>query len=272
MSLDDPNSRGCVADSKTSSAKRLPVTRVLGVRCHVADPADACESVLAAAGDQAGGYVCFCNVHVLMEAQHRGGQFDALESARLVFADGAPVAYLQRRGGLRGAQRVAGPDIMASVMSRGREMNLRHFLLGGTPELTEDLEATASDAFPGISIAGRHSPPFGPIVDAVDEQAVELIQRSGANVVWVGLGTPKQDRWMHTHADRLSQCLMLGVGAGFDFMAVRNGVRRVGCSITDWSGPSDCCQNRAVWGRVISPPTRGSQYPSPVHAQPDRRR
>src|SRR4051812_28832 len=100
-----PNGGG-VTGSKGQSARHLPATRVLGVRCQVADPAGACESVLAAAREHVGGYVCFCNVHVLMEAQDRGGQFDALESARLVFADGAPVAYLQRRGGLLGAQRV----------------------------------------------------------------------------------------------------------------------------------------------------------------------
>jgi N-acetylglucosaminyldiphosphoundecaprenol N-acetyl-beta-D-mannosaminyltransferase len=219
MSHDDLSNRVGVAGSKASSATSLPVTRVLGVRCHAADPAKACDSVLAAAGEHAGGYVCFCNVHVLTEAQYGGGQFAALESARFVFADGAPVAYLQRRGGLLGAQRVAGPDLMASVMSRGRGMNLRHFLLGGTPELTECLAATATNAFPGIEIAGRHSPAFGPISDVVDETAVELIRGSGADVVWVGLGTPKQDQWMHTHADRLGGCLMLGVGAGFDFMA-----------------------------------------------------
>jgi N-acetylglucosaminyldiphosphoundecaprenol N-acetyl-beta-D-mannosaminyltransferase len=196
-----------------------PAGDVLGVRCVSSDLDGAARSVVAMACDRQGGYACFCNVHVLMLAQRIPELREALCAARVVFPDGAPVAWLQRRGGLAGASRIAGPDLMPRVFELGQRFGLRHYLLGSTEHVLRRCERTLGRAFPAAQIVGTCSPPFSDL-DARENAAVLVAIRNAApDLVWVGLGAPKQELWMRAHAQSVAPALALGVGAAFDFVA-----------------------------------------------------
>lgn len=203
------------ADGQTSALTFCPV---LGVECFAGDPETAARAVLERALHGSGGYCCFCNVHVLGLVQRHENVRRALENAWIVFPDGAPVAWLQRRFGAA-AHRVPGPDLMPRVLGLGLPAGLRHFLFGSTPQVLDVLQERVRAAYPGIRIAGAVSPPFELSSEHRWRQAIDEISRTEPHVVWCALGAPKQELWMHRYADELSPALVLGVGAAFDFLA-----------------------------------------------------
>jgi N-acetylglucosaminyldiphosphoundecaprenol N-acetyl-beta-D-mannosaminyltransferase len=203
------------SDGQTSAFTFSPV---LGVECFAGDPETAARAVLERALQGSGGYCCLCNVHVLGLVQRHESVRKALEDAWIVFPDGAPVAWLQRRFGFV-AQRVAGPDLMPRVLELGLPAGLRHFLFGSTPQVLDVLQERLRAAYPGIGIAGAVSPPFELSSEHRWRQAIDEISRTEPHVVWCALGAPKQELWMHRYAYELSPALVLGVGAAFDFLA-----------------------------------------------------
>jgi N-acetylglucosaminyldiphosphoundecaprenol N-acetyl-beta-D-mannosaminyltransferase len=203
------------SDGESSGLARCPV---LGVECFAGDPATAARAVAERALAGSGGYCCFCNVHVLGLVQRHENVRRALEDAWIVFPDGAPVAWLQRRFGVV-SQRVPGPDLMPSVLGLGLPAGLRHFLFGSTPQVLDALQERLRAAYPGIRIAGALSPPFELTSEHRWGWAMDEISRTEPHVVWCALGAPQQELWMHRHANGLSPALVLGVGAAFDFLA-----------------------------------------------------
>jgi N-acetylglucosaminyldiphosphoundecaprenol N-acetyl-beta-D-mannosaminyltransferase len=165
-----------------------------------------------------GGYVCLCNTHVLVSALHDSELHGALRKAWLVLPDGAPVAWLQRRlgGQDRVATRVAGPDLMLRVIDEGREVGLRHYLLGSSDSTLERLRLRLERQLPGCRIVGSYSPPFAERWEPAPSEW-HVIRSADADIVWCSLGAPKQELWMGRNAHRLSPSLVVGVGAAFDF-------------------------------------------------------
>lgn len=196
----------------------LALFPVLGVECFAGNQATAARAVAERALAGCGGYCCFCNVHVLGLAQRHEDVRRALGDAWIVFPDGAPVAWLQRRFGVA-SQRVPGPDLMPRVLGLGLEAGLRHYLFGSTPQVLDALQERLRAVYPGIRIAGALSPPFELTSERRWGWAVDEISRTEPHVVWCSLGAPKQELWMHRYADGLSPALVLGVGAAFDFLA-----------------------------------------------------
>ena len=135
------------------------------------------------------------------------------------FPDGAPVAWRQRRNGTARAERIAGPDLMPLVIDAGREHGLRHYLFGATPAVLDRLERNLLVSFPGAQIVGTSSPPFRAMNAPEEREAVAAITAVEPHIVWVGLGTPKQDLWMHRLSPDLGGVLAMGVGAAFDFIS-----------------------------------------------------
>jgi N-acetylglucosaminyldiphosphoundecaprenol N-acetyl-beta-D-mannosaminyltransferase len=192
---------------------------VLGVEYFVGDVAAAGSAVLRRVESGLGGYSCLCGVHGIVTAQHSESMMRALEGAWLNFPDGAPVAWLMRRHGARDARRVAGPDLMPHVIEAGQDAGIRHFLFGSSPGVLERLERRLLERFPRAIIAGSISPPFRELSDEENERFAAQIVASGAHIVWVGLGLPKQDEWLHRSAGLFAPAVGLGVGAAFDFLA-----------------------------------------------------
>ncbi len=192
---------------------------MLGVEYFIGDLRSASQLVLDRAHSGAGGYSCLCGVHGIVAAQHSDTMMESLDDAWMNFPDGAPVAWLMRRFGARGARRIAGPDLMPLVIEDGQDGGTSHFLFGSTPEVLERLERKLLERHPRAIIAGKISPPFRPLSDEENAVVADEIVRSGADIVWVGLGLPKQDEWLHRSANMFAPAIGLGVGAAFDFLS-----------------------------------------------------
>jgi N-acetylglucosaminyldiphosphoundecaprenol N-acetyl-beta-D-mannosaminyltransferase len=188
---------------------------VFGVDCVAGDLATATDLVIEQARNGSGGYICLANVHVVVTAGRNTTLNSALGGARAVFADGAPVAWMQRRAGLA-ASRVAGADLMASVLDRGRAASLRHFLFGSTDALQDELMRGIASSYPGAQIVGRLAPARG---EEDSDESLEAISSADADVVWAALGAPKQELWAARHAQALAPALVVVVGAAFDFLS-----------------------------------------------------
>jgi N-acetylglucosaminyldiphosphoundecaprenol N-acetyl-beta-D-mannosaminyltransferase len=163
-------------------------------------------------------HVCICNVHVLVTAVDDPALAKAVEDADMATPDGMPVAWLMRRTGHPGQERINGPDLMWKLCGAAERQGLPVFFYGSTDATLDRLAAALGRAFPALRIAGAYSPPFRPLSAEEDEAAVRRINASGAAIVFVGLGCPKQEIWMAAHKGSI-RAVMLGVGAAFDFHA-----------------------------------------------------
>ncbi|MFQ5785441.1 MAG: WecB/TagA/CpsF family glycosyltransferase [Alphaproteobacteria bacterium] len=175
------------------------------------------EVVLDSARAGRGGYVCVANAHMAVTARRDPALRAIMTRALAVASDGMPLVWSLRRAGLD-AERVAGPDLMARLCARAAEEGMPIYLYGGGAATFETLARTLAARFPGLRIAGREAPPMLPPRPARDEAARARIAASGARLVFVGLGCPKQEFWMAAQAPGLP-AVLLGVGAAFDFLA-----------------------------------------------------
>lgn len=162
--------------------------------------------------------VCVCNVHSLVTARRDATFADALARADLCTPDGAPVAWLMRRSGWPEQQRISGPELMWLLLRDAERLKLPVFLLGGTLETLEKLRGRLRACFPGLRLVGQCSPAFRDLTEDDERHIRRLIETSGARLVFVGLGCPKQERWMSRQRGTLC-AVMIGVGAAFDFHA-----------------------------------------------------
>ena len=166
------------------------------------------------------GYVCVAATHMVMAAQEDRGLREAVLGSSLVVPDGQPLVWALNALGAQLGSRVYGPTLMSMAMERGIELGHRHFLYGGRDDIA--LAALASNLrrrHPGVKIVDGHAPPFRPLTEDEEDRIVERIARSRADVVWVGIGAPKQEKWMARFRERLDAPVLLGVGAAFDFHA-----------------------------------------------------
>ncbi|HEV3028856.1 MAG TPA: WecB/TagA/CpsF family glycosyltransferase [Planctomycetota bacterium] len=198
-----------------------PKREVLGVGFTRAMPADfvPIARTLIARRDRTS-TICSVNVHTFTEALRDPGYGRAMRSATLTFVDGVPVRWILRAcGDPHPPPRIHGSDFMALLV---RELpDARHYFFGSTPETLALLEASLRGRFPSIRIAGMVSPPFRKRAQKEDDTTLEAINRSGADILWVGLGAPKQELWLHLNADRLRVPIAVAIGAAFDIQAGR---------------------------------------------------
>ena len=208
-----------VASTSAAAAAgmRLPV---LGVAVDALDHTSAAQRLIdwAHAGESRS--VCLCNVHAVVTAVDDPLFADALRQADLVLPDGAPVAWMQRRLGAASQRRVAGPDLMANTLGLAAATGVPVYLYGGMPETLEALCRRLRERWPALRIAGSASPPFREPTAAEIAADVAAIHASGARLVWVGLGCPKQERWMAARRGEL-HAVTVGVGAAFEFLSGR---------------------------------------------------
>jgi N-acetylglucosaminyldiphosphoundecaprenol N-acetyl-beta-D-mannosaminyltransferase len=205
---------------------------ILGIRLDAQRYEPAIEALLKAARSSEARRAHFATVHSVVEATGSAEVREAFATAWMVCTDGLPLAWVAR---IRGnpAERVCGPDVMLTLCDRGRGPGLRHYFLGGGPGTAERLALRLASRFEGLQVAGTASPPFRDLTDAEDQAIVDAINSATPHVVWIGLGSPKQDLWAASHASRLRCGLVLPVGAAFDFHSGRlrrapSWIRRLG--------------------------------------------
>lgn len=188
---------------------------VLGIPISVTTPEDSLERIASWARDARGRFVCVRDVASLMACIDEPRLKSLNAEAAMVLPDGMPLVWIGKSRGLP-VERTCGPDLFELICRRSPELGLRHYFYGGKAGVAEDLARVCRARFPGIEIVGTEGPPFRPPTPDEDGATIARIRASGADIVWVGLSSPKQDLWMAEHYDRLPQTL-IGVGAAFDF-------------------------------------------------------
>ncbi len=194
--------------------------RVLGVPVSVLDLPTAVETILGWVRAKDAGsparYVCVTNAHGVIECRRSAELQRVHERAALVTPDGMPLVWIGRARGHASMDRVYGPDLLLALAQAGLPDGLRHYFHGAAPGVPERLAQRLSERFPGLRTVGTESPPFRPLSADERRETAARIQASGADIVWVGLGTPKQERWMAAMAPLLPGVVLIGVGAAFD--------------------------------------------------------
>lgn len=199
---------------------RFPSYRVLGVRIDAVQVPEAVRAMREWALDRSRPrFVAVTPVQNVVEAQRDPGYRACLEQADLCVADGFPIMVLGRLAGHPMRRRVYGPELMLRFLEAAPE--LRHFLYGGLPGVAERLAEALERRIPGFRIAGSFGPPVGPVPPREPADSALALERARPDVVWVGLGTPKQERWMAARREELGIPLLVGVGAAFDFLSGR---------------------------------------------------
>ena len=219
-SLDAARKSACAT---ITPAKQLVVSTGIS-KTSYAEVVDLCEQWALerrSATIQTARYICVVSVHGIMQAHSDAALAKILNEADIATPDGMPIVWALRSFGVRGQQRVYGPTLMLELCARAAKSGLRIFLYGGRPATLPVLEARLRAQFPELMIAGSYSPPFRPLTDDEEERAVSLIRESDADIVFAGIGSPKQERWMYEHRACFPGVTLIGVGAAFDFHAKR---------------------------------------------------
>ncbi len=164
-------------------------------------------------------YICVANVHTVTECQWNPDLRRVVNRAGMVTPDGMPLVWVSRWMGNKQAERVYGPDLLLKVCENSIEKGWKHYFYGGGQGVVELLVKNLTSQFPGLHVAGIGTPPFRKLTDAEDQDVVERINLANPDIVWVGLGMPKQELWMGDHFGRIKAPVMIGVGAAFDFHA-----------------------------------------------------
>lgn len=192
---------------------------ILGVPIAITDiprAADRIEQWITEDGRQ---YVIARDVHGIVRCQDDENLMRAHRNAGMCVPDGMPIVLIGRLFGHKSIRRVYGPDLMIEVLRRSVSKGHRHFLFGGGEGVPELLRDRLTARFPGLNIVGTYSPPFRPMTPDEESALATKIERARPDILWVGLGSPKQELWMAEHVDLLKVKIMLGVGAAFDFHA-----------------------------------------------------
>lgn len=177
---------------------------------------EVCDRIQTLVESRQSSYIIAANVHVVVTAYWHRQYRKILNQATIVTPDGMPLVIGMRWLGIKHQPRVYGPDLMLALCDCAATSNLSIYLYGSTPQTLQKLSHKLKTKFPTLKIAGTHSPPFRALTSTEEEADIERIRQSGAAVVFVGLGCPKQEEWMHRQMGKL-EAVMIGVGAAFRF-------------------------------------------------------
>jgi N-acetylglucosaminyldiphosphoundecaprenol N-acetyl-beta-D-mannosaminyltransferase len=190
---------------------------VLGVGISGLNLETALDAIAEAVRTRRRGYICVTGVHGVMEAQRDEGFRRILNQAFLCTPDGMPMVWVGKLRGCKEIRRVYGPDLMLEVCGWSGKNSCRHFFFGGGPGVAEQLRHRLTARFPQLQVVGCYAPPFRPLNPEEERQLREAVDAAKPDILWIGLSTPKQEKFMAEFLPRLNVTLMIGVGAAFDF-------------------------------------------------------
>lgn len=209
--------------SRTSGKRpdlRAEVVEILGVPITLTNYRQVLDWIDDAIAVGHRGYICVAPVHLVMLVQDDAELATAVNGADFVVPDGQPLVWSASALGVKGASRVYGPDLMIETCQRASETGAPIYLFGGRDTAAlELLQTTLGERFPGLNIVGAEAVPFRPATAEEEASSIEKINASGAEIVWVGTGQPRQELWMARMRSRLDASILVGVGAAFDFHA-----------------------------------------------------
>jgi N-acetylglucosaminyldiphosphoundecaprenol N-acetyl-beta-D-mannosaminyltransferase len=228
-----------VAENSKSIESSLPAVaraNVLGVGISVINMEDAVRLSDLLLQSKQQGYICVTGVHGIVEAQSDSQFRRILNSSFFTTPDGMPTVWVARLQGHRSMRRVYGPDFMIELCRLSVERGYKQFLYGGKEGIAERLAVTLAELVPGVEIVGTFTPPFRPLRAEEEAELIARVKKAQPDIVWVGLSTPKQERFMAEYMSRLDATLMVGVGAGFDIHtgAIRDAPRWMKSAGLQW--------------------------------------
>jgi N-acetylglucosaminyldiphosphoundecaprenol N-acetyl-beta-D-mannosaminyltransferase len=188
--------------------------KIINSQINITSYEDVCNHIQHWVNNNLSCYIIAANVHVVMTGYWQPQYQDIINQAALVTPDGMPLVWAMRLLGIKEQSRVYGPDLMLAWCNHAAKNQIPIYLYGGTKTTLDKLQCRLKEVFPNLIIAGSHSPPFRPLTSTEEAADLERIQASGAKVVFVGLGCPKQEEWMNKHQGKLA-VVMIGVGAAF---------------------------------------------------------
>jgi N-acetylglucosaminyldiphosphoundecaprenol N-acetyl-beta-D-mannosaminyltransferase len=199
----------------------VPKANILGVGVSAINLAEAVALILASVRSGRTGYIAVTGVHGISEAQANSEFRRILNNAFLNTPDGMPLSWVGRLQGFKNMDRVYGPDLLLALASASADGSVRHFFYGGKPGISEALKASLEARYPELNVCGTYTPPFRPLNEEEETELILQMQKCQPDICWVGLSTPKQERFMATHLAKLPVKLMIGVGAAFDMHSGR---------------------------------------------------
>lgn len=197
---------------------RIPTCNIMGVNIAAINMKWLLEYLTKNLADIKGDYICVSNVHTTVTSYDSDSYCAIQNGGLMAIPDGGPLSSVGRKRGHQEMERTTGPSLMGEIFQISAEKGYRHYFYGSTEETLKLFEKKLNENYPGIQIAGMYSPPFRVLTEEEDRQIVENINSANADFVWIGLGAPKQERWMAAHQGKVNG-LMIGVGAGFDYYA-----------------------------------------------------
>jgi N-acetylglucosaminyldiphosphoundecaprenol N-acetyl-beta-D-mannosaminyltransferase len=198
-----------------------PRVNILGVQISAVNMDQALGTIGGWLKRREPNYVCVTPAHVIMDCHWNPELRGLFNHSGLTTPDGMSIVWLLRWKGFREIGRVYGADLMLEACRLSLERGWRHFFYGGAEGTADQLADRLTARFPGLQIAGTYAPPFRPSTNAEDREVADRINASRADIVWVGISSPKQERWMADHKGRFSAPVLIGVGAAFDFLSGR---------------------------------------------------
>lgn len=225
---------------------------ILGVKITVTNIPQATATIGAWIKQRLRTYVCVAPVATIMDCQRDEAYRQVVNNAGMVTPDGMPVVWLGQRQGHDVLARTYGPDLMLSLCEHGQDYGYRHYFYGGTEATNIKLMDELTKRFAQIKIVGHYAPPFRPVHSQEEKEILDQINDVTPDILWVGLGAPKQDFWMAQHRDQLQAPIMIGVGAAFDFIAgeKKQAPRWMQRSGLEWLFRLGC-EPRRLWRRYL---------------------
>jgi N-acetylglucosaminyldiphosphoundecaprenol N-acetyl-beta-D-mannosaminyltransferase len=166
-------------------------------------------------------YVCVTPAHAIMDYRRDPSLMKIVNQSGLTTPDGMSIVWILRKMGFSQVERVYGPDLLLEVCEQGLLHHWRHFFYGGAPDVAKQLTKRLQTNYPGLIVSGTFSPPFRDLTHQEEVEVTKLIQNAKPDIVWVGLSSPKQERWMFDHIHHLNVPVLVGIGAAFDFHSGR---------------------------------------------------
>lgn len=197
---------------------QIPVCNILGVNIAAIDMEWLLIFTATHIKELSGDYMCVSNVHTTVTSYEDKTYRDIQNGGIMAIPDGGPLSIVGHRRGYKNMKRTTGPSYMAEILKISTQKGYSHYFYGSTEETLKKLYKILKHDFPGIQIAGMYSPPFRPLTEEENRCVVERINETKPDFVWIGLGAPKQERWMAAHQG-IIKGFMVGVGAGFDYLA-----------------------------------------------------
>lgn len=225
---------------------------VLGVHISVVDIPLACAYIEDCIAHQKRIYICIAPVSTVVDCQKDTDYRRIVNGAGMATPDGVPLVWLGKLRGEKTIERTYGPDLMHAFCGLSQQKGYRHYFFGGTRENNDLLVERLKVNFPGLEIAGSYAPALRSTGEMEEDSLLDQINAAKPDILWVGLGSPKQDYWMYNHRDKLNVPVMVGVGAAFDFIAGTKPqapcwMRRSGL---EWFFRL-CCEPRRLWKRYL---------------------